>query len=451
MLSEKGGDLSIYNEILRDDQVKSTFQQRRLAVISAAVTVEPGGPASADKNAADHLREQIERLDWDSITDHMLYGVFYGYAVAEAVYEVIEGKVALTGIRVRDRARFGFGLSGSLYLKDDKGQYQVMPERKFWTLSTGATHTDQPYGIGLGHYLYWPVFFKRNGVKFWMNFLDKFATPTAIGRMPRGQFDDKKLRQDALDSLEAIHGNTCIVVPEDVQTELIEATRSGTGDYGTLVEHMNRAISKVVLSQTMTTDDGSSRAQAQVHAGVRDDVIQADNALVSESFTNTLARWITEWNFPGAAIPIVSRETEPPEDLQKRAERDQKIYAIGFEPTEDYIREIYGAGWVKRQPGVQRIEPQFAELVGLTADKNRNRENQQALVEAARRFSQEEENVMSGRVLEILDYLDESQDLETFKAHLTELLGEAPNPKAIDSLQRSGMVARLMGWLRGQR
>lgn len=201
----------------------------------------------------------------------------------------------------------------------------------------------------------------------------------------------------------------------------------------------------------MTTDDGSSRAQAQVHAGVRDDVIQADSALISESFTNTIARWLTEWNFPGTAIPIVSRETALPEDLQKRAERDQKIYAIGFEPTEDYIREIYGEGWVKRQPGVQRVDPQFAELIGLTADKNRNRENQQAMVEAAKRFSSDYQSIMGERVQGLLEYLDESQDLETFKAHLTELLGEAPNQKTVDSLHRSGMVARLMGWLRGQR
>ena len=41
--------------------------------------------------------------------------------------------------------------------------------------------------------------------------------------------------------------------------ELIEAARSGTADYEALYERMDKAIAKVVLSQTMTTEDGASR------------------------------------------------------------------------------------------------------------------------------------------------------------------------------------------------
>jgi hypothetical protein len=52
-----------------------------------------------------------------------------------------------------------------------------MPERKFWTFSAGAATDDEPYGLGLGHFLYWPVFFKRNDIKFWLIFLEKFAAP----------------------------------------------------------------------------------------------------------------------------------------------------------------------------------------------------------------------------------------------------------------------------------
>ncbi|USE35242.1 DUF935 domain-containing protein [Endozoicomonas sp. SCSIO W0465] len=46
----------------------------------------------------------------------------------------------------------------------------------------------------------------------------------------------------------------------NVIIELIEAARSGTADYDALCQRMDKAISKVILSQTMTTDDGSSRS-----------------------------------------------------------------------------------------------------------------------------------------------------------------------------------------------
>ena len=40
---------------------------------------------------------------------------------------------------------------------------------------------------------------------------------------------------------------------------VLEAARSGTSSYGEMATYMDGAISKVVLSQTMTTDNGSSK------------------------------------------------------------------------------------------------------------------------------------------------------------------------------------------------
>jgi hypothetical protein len=53
----------------------------------------------------------------------------------------------------------------------------------------------------------------------------------------------------------------------------------------------------------MTTDDGSSLAQAKVHEGVMDEVVKSDSDLLSASFNEGPGRWLTEWNFPGAAPP----------------------------------------------------------------------------------------------------------------------------------------------------
>jgi hypothetical protein len=71
----------------------------------------------------------------------------------------------------------------------------------------------------------------------------------------------------------------------------------------------------------MTTDDGSSRSQAEVHKGVADWVVKSDADLLCESFNRGPVAWLTEWNFPGAQPPRVWRHTEPAENLQARAER----------------------------------------------------------------------------------------------------------------------------------
>ena len=443
--------------MLRDDQVKSTFQQRRAAVTRCEWEVKPAG--AADRAAADFIRDQVRTLDWDQRTDQMLYGVYYGYAVAELMWRLEDGKVGIDSIRVRDRGRFQFDLDYRLRLVDHHHpEGLLLPERKFWVFSSGASTTDNPYGLGLAHSLYWPVFFKRSDIKFWLIFLEKFGMPTAAGRLPGGLINDAGTRQRAIEALQAIQTDSAVVIPDDMVIELIEAARSGTADYEALYERMDKAIAKVVLSQTMTTDDGSSRSQAQVHKGVADWVIKADADLLCESFNRGPVAWLTAWNFPGAQPPRVWRHTEPPEDLQARAERDNKIASLGYEPTEDYIEETYGAGWRKKSdPALPPADPRgplpadFTEISALALQRAGHRADQQALADAAEHLATRYRELLGPRVEQILGYLEETGDIDTFKRALDLLHADVPAPATQEAVRNATWVARLMGRLRGQR
>lgn len=459
VLAQRGRDLKIYDEMLRDDQVKSTFQQRRSAVTSCDWEIEPASESAQDTAIADFISEQIKAINWDEITDKMLYGVYYGIAVAEVLWKRDGSTIGIEAIKVRDRARFKFDTRGDLRLINQQHpQGLLLPPRKFWHFSAGATHSDNPYGLGLAHSLYWPVFFKRNDIKFWLIFLEKFGMPTSVGRIPGGKIDNPAEVQKALRALQAIQTDSAVVIPEDMTIELIEAARSGTADYAELYERMDKAIAKVVLSQTMTTDDGSSRSQAEVHKGVAEWVIKSDADLLSESFNRQVIAWLTEYNFPGATPPRLWRNTEPPEDLYARAERDEKISRLGYEPTEDYITETYGPGWRKKaepvtppaNPGAE-LGPEFQEISALIAKKAGHRADQQALIDAAEYLSTQYNELYGKRIEQILAYLDETSDLETFREHLTSLLAEAPSEASVNTVRNATWYARLAGRLRGQR
>ena len=62
---------------------------------------------------------------------------------------------------------------------------EELPDRKFIIHSVGGKD-GSPYGLGVGHRLFWPVFFKRQGISFWLIFAEKFGTPTAVGKYPGG-------------------------------------------------------------------------------------------------------------------------------------------------------------------------------------------------------------------------------------------------------------------------
>jgi phage gp29-like protein len=460
VLRSRGSDLKIYDELLRDDQVKSTFGQRIDSVVSKETEVIPGGKRAIDKAAADFIKEQLDNLGrWDEIYRKMSFGLFYGWAAGECMWRIGSRYVELADIRVRDRSRFGFNADNRLvHFSARNPQGQVMPEQKFWQFNSGASHDDNPHGLGLAHSVYWPVFFKRNGIKFWLIFLEKFGMPTSVAKLSPAKIDDPAERRKALAVLRSIQSDAGVVVPEDMTVELLEAARSGTADYDALCQRMDQAISKVMVGQTMTTDSGSSMAQAMVHKEVADEIEKADADLICGSFNAGPVRWLIDWNFPGAAYPRVWRKIEPPEDLQALVERDTKIFSLGYEPTEEYIEETYGPGWVKREttafPSAGQFgwgSPEFSEVNELARKRIDNRADQDQLITAAAALATKYDEVYGSRIEQLVNYLEESQDFATFQKHLTEMIAEGPAPEAVDKIRNATFTARLMALLRGQR
>ncbi|WP_255211025.1 DUF935 domain-containing protein, partial [Methylogaea oryzae] len=346
--SRGGGDYKLYEDLLRDDQVKTCLAQRKLALVSKEWKVEPATSGRRDKKAADALKAVLDRLAWDEMSQKMLAGIFYGHSVAEILWGTDGAETTIEAIKVRKQRRFGFSPQGELKLiTSANAMGEVMPDRKFWTFATGADDDDEPYGLGLAHWLYWPVFFKRNGIKFWLTFLEKFAAPTVVGKYPSTATPGEK---DALlQAAAAVQRDAAIRIPESMQIELIEAARSGTVDYVALCDRMDNAIAKVILGHTASTQSTPGKWGAEHLAqDVREDIIKADADLICGSFNLQVARWFTEYNDPQANPPRVWRDCEAQEDLKARADRDKVIFDMGFKPTAKYITDTYSGEWEEK-------------------------------------------------------------------------------------------------------
>lgn len=345
-------DLSLFDNLLDDDVVFSTFQQRRLDVISRDWIVEPGAEDAQSVAAADHLRDQLKELPWDEVCDKMLHSRWYGYGVCEAQWKIgDDGLLRLGGLFVPNRAWFGFTNEGALVLRtQEKPDGEPVPERKFWVIRSGGNHDALHYGTGLAHWAYWPVYFKKNGIKFWALFLEKFGMPTLVGKFPVGWEADESKIKSLLFALTAVGTDAAVAIPNDATVEPMEASRSGSGasSYLEFISTMNEALTRIVLTQTMTSTAGPAglgSGQAQVHESKGLNIAQSDSDLLHESFNNSIAHWLTEWNFPGAATPRVYRKLTDDEDVDAIAERDTKLKALGWVRTEESFAEVYGDGY----------------------------------------------------------------------------------------------------------
>lgn len=273
----------------------------------------------------------------------MLYGVYYGFAVAEIIYKLDGRYIGLKDVKVRDRRRFRFNTQNELRLLTRSSMFEGIPcpAPYFWHYATGADNDDEPYGLGLAHYLYWPVFFKRNGMKFWAMFMEKFAMPTAVGKFPINATPEEQNK--LLEAIMAIQTDSGIIIPQGAEIALIEATRNGVSDYKSFIEAMNNAIAKIILGQTASTQGTPGRlGNDELQGDVLNNITQAYSDLINESFTLNVVKWLTLWNFAGAEIPEVTRNLEQEEDKTERAKRDEIVFKMsGKQPTTEYVVNTY--------------------------------------------------------------------------------------------------------------
>lgn len=440
-----GGNLLLYDHLVRDDQVMMALQQRRMALVSTEWEVEPGGTGRRDRAAADFLREQLGGIRWDNANEKMHWGLLYGYAVGELMWARDGRNVVIDNIVVRNRRRFQFDGVGRLRLQTFNNMQpgELMPARKFWCYQVGATHDDEPYGLGLGHWVYWPVWFKRFGMSAWSRFLDRFGDPVVKGEYPRGasQAEINRVHQ----ALEDVHGSSVAALPAGAALELIEAAKNTTSSYEMLYDRMNAAISKVVIGQTMTADQGSSRSQGEVHMDVRQDLVKADADLLCSSFNLGPVQWLTEWNFPGAMPPRVWRRVDEGEDLNTAAERDSTLASIGFRPTLRRVQETYGQEYEVAPPtgGMQAGRaPSFAEPRSVA---RRHGDDQDQIEAASEELTQDPQRLIRRRVEDLIALAEDSGDLVELRERLAELAGSEPPEDLVTALQRVGYTSYLWG------
>ena len=346
-LRDDGQALRIYRDTLRDERCQAALDQRLDAAIARPWTVEPGGEAPQDRAAADDLARQLAQTDFDAVCRQLLHGVWYGYAVAEALWARDAHRVVLERLAVRAPDRFRWSAQGAPLLRTDSAPLGVaLPAGKFVVLRRPGEHGDLPHGPGLARWCFWPVWLKRHGLKFWSVALEKFGAPGVKGTYPRNTTEEQKA--ELLDLVQSFATSLGVVLPEGQEIEIVDSAQRAGGDFQAFVAYLDRAIATTILGQSSTTDQGPWRGTAEVQRDVRDETVAADCRLLDGALNATVARWLTRWNFPAAAPPRIRRDAAPPEDLDARARREAVIArTAALRPTRAHIERTYGGAWEK--------------------------------------------------------------------------------------------------------
>lgn len=339
VLRKQGRDLRVYEELTFDSHLFSVMGSRRAGVRSLEWAIDRG-------NSKTHQSKIIEDLFNTTLKPYELMGSileapFYGYSIMEVVWEYRDNLILPKKVVSKPKEWFSFSPTGELLLKTIANPIgEPVPKNKFLMARNSPTYKN-PYGEKILSRCFWPVVFKKGGIKFWVTFVEKYGMPFMVGKTPRGTSQEES--DKLADSLELMIQDAIAVIPDDSSIEIKDATgkASSVDIYEKMINFFNAEISKAVLGQTLTTEVGNtgSYAASKTHQEVRGDLIVEDSHLV-ENTINTLVGWIWELNFSGTPPRFTLYEKEDVDrDL---AERDKTLSETGVKFTKAYYIKAYG-------------------------------------------------------------------------------------------------------------
>ncbi|MBF0589395.1 MAG: DUF935 family protein [Magnetococcales bacterium] len=448
ILRLSGQDQSAYERILGDSHVLSKVIDRRAGLAGREWRVDPAGDDSAAKKAAELCQAAVDLME--NHLDHPLEegllflqdAVFRGYRGVEVVWsDTSQGWLPEYLVDIPNRRLHHDGHQWRILTKKQPGVGVPIPPHKALVVAHMAT-SDNPYGEAILSRCLWPVIFKQNGVEFWARLAEKFGLPWVIAS---GVDQDQQakvaddLNRMLLDAVAAISG--------DMELTTLEMKGNPGNLHQSMIRFCNAEISKVIVGQTLSTEldqKGGSRSAAETHAGLRDELVNADGKLVARAMRRLFAS-ILAINEIEAPVPVW-RWTEEDDPDPVRAE----IAQIGVNITGGQVPKR----WVWDNLGIP-ADMADEEMVGsatgasMSFDGNPPQRafspdqeaveqlTQRALVEAAPAWADLRE--------QFLNALAQADSYEAFSANLPTIMDRADLDAMTDPLFRGALNTHLFG------
>ncbi|MCL2246185.1 MAG: DUF935 domain-containing protein [Lentimicrobiaceae bacterium] len=190
--------------------------------------------------------------------------------------------------------------------------------------------------------------FKRHSWASWDEFEQIFGIPIRIARTA---IQSDKHRNELQTWLEFMGTASYGIFDKQVDIEFIENQKNDAFRvFYEKIQAINKEISKGIVGQTMTMDDGSSQSQANVHLSIYNEITAADAQDIQDWVTDDLFPILRYWGFDipeGFYMSIMDKEVSSPKD---KIVIDEILMRNGYNIKTDYIEEFYGTPLDEKEP-----------------------------------------------------------------------------------------------------
>lgn len=323
----------IYRDAMTDSHLSGCIQQRVGFVMSRSFKlVNEKGDADED---ARHLLDQAWFKDLCRLC---LESIWFGHSLIEMGDVVTDGDghPAFAEVTLIPRkhvipefgrvvTRLGSGWQTGI-------AYRERPWRD-WLIEAGRA---DDLGLLLKAALH--TIPKKHAMSFWDCFAEVFGMPWRIARTTTRDPKEFKRIESMIYDAGASQG-----VVTGMETE-IQFVESGKGDafnvYDKRIDRANSELSKLVIGQTMTIEDGSSLSQSQTHLQVFMNLVEADRDMLRDIINNQLLPLMALHDFPVKGLRFEWDDAVDYTPEQQKSYEEMVLQHYKVDPK--YFEEKYG-------------------------------------------------------------------------------------------------------------
>jgi phage gp29-like protein len=312
----------LYSEILLDGHLTAVVEKRKLAVSNTPLCLVEDGKVN------EVITEMAATENFMSLLSFIIESKIWGHSLIELSFD--DGAIVPTliprkhvvpqkGIILRNQSE----TSGFAFREYPYTNFLVeVGERE----SLGLLLKAAQY-----------VIYKRGGFGDWAQYCELFGMPFRVAKYDG--YDDKT-RGDLENALKAAGSAAYIVIPKEAELNFIQNNTQGSAIlYDMLVDSCNKELSKLILGQTMTTEETGAYAQAKIHLEVEMEIHFSDKLFVRNVLNEKLLPLLQMHGFKTSKGKFIFQEKENI-DKESRLRMDLKL-AEKIKIDDSYFYESY--------------------------------------------------------------------------------------------------------------
>jgi phage gp29-like protein len=341
--------LSLAKEIeKRDLHYRAVLSQRKDGVAKIIPRIQAYSEDPQDVEIKEALEEEIHRAQFGSMIKTLLDALSKGYAVSEMTWD-FSGPLASPTFTERDQRDFRYDPTTLQELRKNDGSVTGAE------LIPGKYLVHEPRlvsGVPIEGALAYPVsiyyLVKSFAVKDWAAFAEVFGHPVRVGVYPEGSTQEQQ--DDLLAAVTNIGTDAAAIIHEHMAIRFEGAMQGAGGKdiYEGLANYCNLEISKGVVGQTLTTQQGTvgSLALGKTHENRLEDKVSMDAAAIAGTLQDQFVKLWFGLNYPALPperCPTIVLEEEEREDLEALGSFLWQAVDRGAKVPAAWVRDKIGA------------------------------------------------------------------------------------------------------------